>query len=436
LNSTASVTVAVPVGSFFFPLDDQLGLTQEGFSPAVVRLAIRQGAKQPFAEARADLEALADISLSPMHLHRLCVRVGGEWAAARDAEVAAFREHRLPPTVAAPPQAAVVMLDGGRLQTRAADAGPGVHDPAWNETKVACCLSLQSREKSIDPQPEPPPKFLEPVTVARLAAELKARRTGPGGSTRRARLSSPGVETRRRGRRKRRRPLVRPLVRTVVASLADSDTFGYQMAAEVQRRRLGEAERKGCVCDGQQWNWTLFALHLLPWGFVGILDVLHLLSYLYGAAHAASATGSATPAWRSYERWLRWAWTGQIGRLIAALAAASEQAGEPPRQAREDDPRQVLAEALGYVRRNRDKMNYPEYRRLGLPISSAPVESVIKQLNRRLKGTDKFWERGSAEAMLQLRAAYLSQDDRAVRYAARRRPRGRAVASGRLKQRG
>jgi len=118
------------------------------------------------------------------------------------------------------------------------------------------------------------------------------------------------------------------------------------------------------------------------------------------------------------------------------LATAATRAGAPPTDAREEDPRQLLAETLGYVRNNRDKMNYPEYRRLGLPISSAPVESVIKQLNRRLKGTDKFWEREGAAAVLQLRAAYLSQDERATAYAARRRPRGRAVGDGRLQQRG
>jgi hypothetical protein len=73
---------------------------------------------------------------------------------------------------------------------------------------------------------------------------------------------------------------------------------------------------------------------------------------------------------------------------------------------------------------------------LGLPVSSAPGERVIKQLKRRLKGTDKFWDRAGAEAVLQLRAADRSQDDRARQYAARRRPRGRAVGSGRLKQRG
>ena len=57
-------------------------------------------------------------------------------------------------------------------------------------------------------------------------------------------------------------------------------------------------------------------------------------------------------------------------------------------------------------------MNYAEYRRRGLPISSAPVESAIKQLNRRVKGTEKFWVSGGAESMLQVRTAILSEDRR------------------------
>ena len=79
-------------------------------------------------------------------------------------------------------------------------------------------------------------------------------------------------------------------------------------------------------------------------------------------------------------------------------------------------------------------MNYPEYRRLGLPISSAPVESTIKQINRRVKGSEKFWLEGGAEAILQLRAAQLSQDDRWNRNWSRPRKHRRAAGSGRLAQ--
>lgn len=321
------------------------------------------------------------------------------------------------------------MLDGGRVQTRAADAGPGVHDPQWKETKVACCLTLSSKERAVDPQPDPPAKLLRPVDVARLTAELKSR-----GRPRRDRTTGAGSpEPARKSRRKpgrRPRPRRRKMVRTVVASMVGSDTFGYQMAAEVDRRGLDRVARKGCVCDGQKWNWTLFALHLLPSGFIGILDLIHLVSYLYAGAHAAAPDGTA--AWSRYEQWLRWAWAGQAGRVLAALREAAAAAGAPPPGAKEDDRRAILAEAVGYVTNNQDKMNYPEYRRLGLPISSAPVESVIKQVNRRVKGTEKFWLTGDVEALLQLRAAYLSEDGRAEEYAARPRPRGRAVGANRL----
>ena len=107
---------------------------------------------------------------------------------------------------------------------------------------------------------------------------------------------------------------------------------------------------------------------------------------------------------------------------------------EPPADAPDNDPRQVVAEALRYVHNNRTRMDYPRYRRLGLPTSSAPVESTIKQINRRVKGSEKFWLGNGAEAMLQLRAAYLSEDDRASAYWSRPRPYARAAGAGRLRR--
>jgi hypothetical protein len=53
-------------------------------------------------------------------------------------------------------------------------------------------------------------------------------------------------------------------------------------------------------------------------------------------------------------------------------------------------------------------------------------------VNRRVKGSEKFWLQGGAEAMLQLRAAHLSEDDTAARLWRQPRPEGRAVGEGRL----
>ncbi len=408
-------------------MGQKLRLGTEGYSPAVLRLAVRQAGKAAsFRDASDDLKHLARVTISPNHLAKIAERIGREWAAARDADVRAFREGRLAADYAQPPRIATVMVDGGRVQTRQETGVPGVSDPGWQEVKVACCQTLTSTVHAADPQPEPPAKFLDPVQAARLAAEMRAR--GRPAKARLDKKASPAPKRRRAKDRWRRRP--KRLVRTVVASLTESETFGWQMATEVQRRGLDRASRKGYICDGQRYNWTLFELHLVALGFLGILDFLHLLSYLYGAAQAVEGGGTAG-AWALYECWLRLAWAGSVTALLAGLRAGCAKLGAAPPGCSDADPRKVAADALTYVENNRRRMDYPEYRRLGLPISSAPVESVMKQMNRRMKGTEKFWLGGGAEALLQVRAAYLSEDGRAERYWSRPRPLAPAVGTGR-----
>ncbi len=61
-------------------------------------------------------------------------------------------------------------------------------------------------------------------------------------------------------------------------------------------------------------------------------------------------------------------------------------------------------------------MDYPRYRQEGLPWTSSHVESTVKLFNRRVKGTEKSWGEAGAEEILQLRAAFLSEDGRLEEY--------------------
>src|SRR5262249_22396992 len=153
--------------------------------------------------------------------------------------------------------------------------------------KVACCLTLQTKPQGVDPEPEPPSKFLQPREAARLASDLK-RRSRPAGE-RGSGGEKPLPEKKPAPpppKRKRQRSRERTRVRTVVATMQNSEAFGWQVAAEVHRRGLDQKKRKACVCDGQAYNWSLYEMHLLPLGFLAILDFVHLLAYLYDAAHA------------------------------------------------------------------------------------------------------------------------------------------------------
>jgi hypothetical protein len=48
----------------------------------------------------------------------------------------------------------------------------------------------------------------------------------------------------------------------------------------------------------------------------------------------------------------------------------------------------VVSRTLGYLVNNQDQMKYDEYRKKGLPIVSSLVESMVKQIGRRLVLTE------------------------------------------------
>ena len=94
--------------------------------------------------------------------------------------------------------------------------------------------------------------------------------------------------------------------------------------------------------------------------------------------------------------------------MIAALRQRQGELGLPGSASAETSPAQVVSQALAYLENQRDKMKYDAYRQAGLPITSSLMESTVKQINQRVKGSEKFWSEAGSEAVLQLRADQLS----------------------------
>jgi hypothetical protein len=61
-------------------------------------------------------------------------------------------------------------------------------------------------------------------------------------------------------------------------------------------------------------------------------------------------------------------------------------------------------------------MDYPRYRRLGLPLTSSLMESAVKQIGRRVKGSEKFWSAAGGDELLALRGDFISDSDRLSKF--------------------
>ena len=455
-----------------------LGIDLSDLSPEMAGFVLKIGARDTSYQETSDavLDAI-NFEVGAKQVERLTHRIGTERTEERDAATAAYMllpltERKGKPEGAADfpdDRAAVVLVDGGRMQLRGdqwgatvaespsarsatatpangeasekakeADEDPSVSDAYhrgkhWREDKIGLLMTMASEEKASDPCPEVPPVFLNQSRVKKLTREMKGRKAalvaepdGPSddaspppltdasassGDNAMSALSIPEAAPppteaeRMLGEAARNAKWEPPEMKSkeMMATRRPWKEFGPMMAASAWAMSFYAATRKAFVADGAAVNWTLWA-NLFS-SFTPILDIVHAITYIYAAAMAGR---SSADGWPWYDRWFKLVWNGKVKQVIVEMEARQKELGLPEKGDGETHPRKVLDAALGYLRNNQDRMNYPEYRRLGLPITSSYVESAVKQINRRVKGTEKFWTEEGAEANLQLRSDFLS----------------------------
>jgi hypothetical protein len=381
-------------------------------TPAMLRKIAYAGSQSAsFVQAAKDLEALAEAKVSRERVQRWTKRVGAERVREAEASAASYQGLPLPERQKSPtgqvPQVACVMVDGGRIQIR--HRSDSLEDKTeeskgyWRESLVGCCLSMTSEEHPADPCPTIPKTFVDPERMGDLSREIK----GFSGRPETAGEPPEASPDDRDGR-------PRTLVKSVVATRGGQETFGKRLVAATHARGFHAARRKAFVADGAASNWTIHRKHFSH--YTAVLDFTHAICYVYAAAMAGRTSPST---WNEYVDWAQQLWSGRVDQLIAAVQTRLKQLGPPP-NGDETSPAAIVAKTLGYLKNQRSRMKYDQYRKLGLPITSSHIESTIKQINRRVKGTEKFWDQG-AEPVLQLTADHLSETTDLARFWTHRR---------------
>jgi hypothetical protein len=392
-----------------------LKIDGHGYSPTILhRILHLAGVTSSFDVAEVALKVVGEITISDRQINKLISEVGEEMAADRDARTRRYVEQPLPrqATVAeSPPDLAAVFGDGGRMRTREPDQGRGVHQPHWRETKNAAFHRMQSHSFEEDPQAELPDCFRNQAYVEKLVNGLKCLKNetfqvasdgGAASAADDATAPPPGGEL--------SRWQAKTVFRTCLSSLSGSDEFGAMMAAEADARGFFTARKRAFVGDGLAYNWTIHRRWFPQ--FTPIVDFVHAVEYAYTAAKAIHS--DAESRWRQYLTLANACWQGRVDDAIAELQQWQSQHGLLAEESEvpETDPRKIVHATIRYLSNNRSRMDYPGYRCLGMPVTSSLAESLVKQVSKRVKGTEKFWNDGpSGEAILQIRAAVISDGD-------------------------
>ncbi len=356
-----------PATALFPPQKRDWSLPAEvPLSPRAARRVAREAALHPFDKAAAAINDDWGVGLDGKQIQRWSEALGESLVLNRQSEVESYERGQRPESPANPPELLVIGMDGGRVQTREVNPETGSR---WRENKVAAVTSYLPGDAGA----AQPPK---------------------------------------------------PLVTTYTATMQKAEPFGKMVLLEAERRGLRQAGTVLVMGDGGNWIDPLNERARL--GDQRVIDFYHATEHLYASAQAALGKGSP-PAKALAKQLKRKLWKGKVKQVIAALQQHVDRLGPPQEQDGPEHPRRVLANDVDYFRRHQCHMQYAKYRRRGWPIGSGVAESGVKLFNKRVKGTEQFWNHQGAESVMALRALWLSQDERWHRYW-RQRPAYRKAA--------
>lgn len=345
-----------------FPLDQALALPARSFSYELQRRLVKAAAQNPFLESVQTIAELTGVSVSKRSLEEILPD------AAQDFD--AFYRQR-------PPDPA-----SGSLLVAAVDC-KGI--PVVKPVAARPAFRLTKGQKA---------------NKKRMATVATVFTRAPWVRTPQQVLESLFPTSRRTSSDKSMPP--RPENKRVWASLLKGKTAVIrEVAEEMDRRDRSRSLIRVALTDGERALQIRVKLKL---NVTLILDLMHVLEKLWKAAYVLHAEGSLEADLWVLDRTLR-ILLGEVGQVVKGIRQTITK------RSLSGAKRKTMEAVAGYFHRNRARMQYDAYLANGWPIASGPVEGACKNLIKdRMERSGMRWTEPMAEAIVKLRAIYLSGD--------------------------
>jgi hypothetical protein len=176
--------------------------------------------------------------------------------------------------------------------------------------------------------------------------------------------------------------------------------------ADAERRDPQHRKPLVVLLDGALGLWNLATQLFKAWRRrTFVLDIRHVVGYLWSAANALFEAGS-----QEGQRWVQ-AKLAEILRGRVGYVSGGLRQILTKRQLRKA-VRETLANVITFFQNHRRWMPYDAYLAAGLPVGTGVVESACGSVvKHRMEGAGKRWSLTGAEAILALRSLKKSHDN-------------------------
>jgi hypothetical protein len=361
----------------FAEVDARLALPESKFSYLLQDWDQNFAIEQPFAKVSHTIQKILGLE---QHVDSL-ERMNRDMAQS----VEAYHAKQAPPPAAEEAAIFVQTADGKGVPIRRPADAPPIEDhahrsgPKPDRKKMATVAAVYS----VDPVVRTPEEVVESLFRDPQAERPKHKRPRPCHRRMRAMLNHTDAE----GNPIHGRAAV----------------FGW-LAGEMADRHRQSGKPIVNVMDGEEDLWQMRDVFQAHVPMVDVLDLLHVTPRLWAAASLFHASGSGAAKTFVRERVLR-ILQGEVEGVIRGLRRMGTT------QQLSAQRRQELEKICGYFENNRERMRYDEYLRAGYPIASGVIEGACRYVVKdRLERTGMSWVPEGAQAMLDLRCVYLTEE--------------------------
>ena len=364
-----------------FPLDAELNLPPERYSFGVRRRAAEEATKGAYDEVVKILGTHASAAVAKRQVEEVVRR------AAQDFD-SYYLDRRLAwPTETGPSSKILVLtFDGKGVPMRPADLRPATQAAAAQRTRKLRTRLTKGEKRHVKRVAQVAAVYtIAPFvrTAEDLIRELRPEKARPPG------------------------PRPRPEGKRVWASLVkEPEEVIDEAFLDASSRDPTRRKRWVVLLDGHvdQLARVRAAAKRHRVRVTIVLDLIHVLEYLWSAAYVFHPEGSPEAEEWVTER-LLWLLCGDAGQVIASIRRTATCRGLT---AAARKPADTCAD---YIERYKAYVQYDAYLKAGLPIATGVIEGACRHVIRdRMELTGARWSLAGAEAILRLRSLRASGD--------------------------